>query len=400
MSDQPINVRGHIALGCYLLVGIYFLVGLYLLSGLAGPGKFYRTGVPAGADFLQVYAASSLAAQGHAAVYDPAELKQAETAVIGGDFPTILPFHYPPTFLLMALPVSFLNYFVSLAIWLFLPLAALLLILNKIFPDRLTVWLALASIATAQNLFYGQGAALVGALLGGGLLLLEGWPVLGGVWLGLVINYKPHLGLLLLVALLAGRHWRGLWAEAAATAALALASLWVFGLSTWLAFFQDVHLMRAQLTDAHLWDRMPTVFGAVRLGGGSGGLALTLQIFVALLVAAGVYWVWRGRASLPLRAAVLVVGTLLVTPHALNYDLTLLLLPMAWMAREGFQRQWGPGQKIMLMVAWLCPFLDLISVALARIHLAPLILAAWLIYLLTQAARLTPEEKPLTTAPG
>ena len=120
--------------------------------------------------------------------------------------------------------------------------------------------------------------------------------------LGLVINYKPHLGLLLLVALLAGRHWRAWWALAAATAALALASAWVFGLSTWLAFFQDVHLMRAQLTDAHLWDRMPTVFGAIRLAGGSGGLAMTLQIIVALLVAAGVFWVWRGRASLPLRA--------------------------------------------------------------------------------------------------
>ena len=135
MSDQPINVRRHIALGCYLLVGIYLLVGLYLLSGLAGPGKFYRTGVPAGADFLQVWAGSSLAAQGRAAaVYDPAALKQAETAVIGGDFPTILPWHYPPTFLLMTLPVSFLNYFVSLAAWLFLPLAALLLILYNIYP--------------------------------------------------------------------------------------------------------------------------------------------------------------------------------------------------------------------------------------------------------------------------
>ena len=397
MNDLPINVRRHITIGCYLLVGIYLLVALYLLSGLAGPGKFYRTGVPAGADFLQVWAGSSLAAQGRAAaVYDAAELKQAETAVIGGDFSTILPWHYPPTFLLMTLPVSFLNYLVSLAAWLFLPLAALLLILYKIFPDRLTVWLSLASIATAQNFFYGQGAFLVGALLGGGLLLLEGWPLLGGVLLGLILNYKPHLGWLILVALVAGRHWRAWWALAAATAALALASAWVLGLSTWLAFFQDLHLMRAQLTDAHLWDRMPTVFGAVRLGGGGAGLALTLQIIVALLVMAGVYWVWRGRASLPLRASVLVVGTLLVTPHAGNYDLTLLLLPLAWMAQEGFQRQWGPGEKIMLGLAWLSPFLNLISVALASLHLEPLILAAWLIYLLTRAA--PAEEKPIATA--
>lgn len=397
MGNLHINIRRHISIACYLLVGFYLLLALYLLSGLAGPGKFYRTGVPAGADFLQVWAGSSLAAQGRpAAVYDTAELKRAETAIIGGDFPTILPWHYPPTFLLIALPVSFINYFVSLAAWLFIPLAALLLILYKIFPDRLAIWLSLASIATAQNLFYGQGAFLIGSLLGGGLLLLTGWPVLGGILLGLLINYKPHLGLLIPVALIAGRQWRPLWALAAATAALALASAWVFGFSTWLAFFKDMQLMRAQLGSAGLWDRMPTVFGAVRLAGGGAGLAMALQIIVALLVMAGVYWMWRGRASLPLRASVLVVGTLLVTPHAINYDLTLLLLPIAWMAWEGCQHQWGPVDKIMLGLAWLSPFLELISVALARIHLAPLILAAWLIYLLTRAA--SPEEKPIATS--
>ncbi len=130
---------------------------------------------------------------------------------------------------------------------------------------------------------------------------------------------------------------------------------------------------------------MPTVFGAVRLPGGSGRLALTLQMVAALGAAAGVYWVWRGPASLPLRGAVLVLGTLLVTPHAFNYDLTLLLLPLAWMAREGLDQPWGRLNYLILGLAWLTPLLDLISVQLGRIHLAPLLLAAWLIYLLTRA---------------
>ena len=232
------------------------------------------------------------------------------------------------------LPLSSLNYLAALAVWLFIPLAALLAILYKIVPDRLTVWLALASIATAQNLFYGQGAFLIAVLLGGGLLLLDDYPVLAGMLFSLVLNYKPHLGLLLPVALLAGRHWRALGALAAAAAALVVASAWVLGPETWLAFWHDLPVMRAQLAEANLWDRMPTVFGSLRLWGSGAGPALLWQIIVSVAVLAGVFWVWRRRASLPLRAAVLVLGTLLVTPHALNYDLTLFCCPLpGWPGR-------------------------------------------------------------------
>ena len=396
MTAPQINIRRHIGIACYLLVGCYLLVALYLLSGLTGPGRFYRSGVPAGADFVQIWAASSLAAQGRAPlVYDPAELYKVETAVIGGDFDSILPFHYPPPFLLLILPFSSLNYLAALAVWLFIPLAALLAILYKIIPDRLTVWLALAAISTVQNLFYGQGAFLVAALLGGGLLLVDDRPVLAGLLFCLVLNYKPHLGLLLPVALLAGRQWRALGALAAATAVLVLASAWVLGPETWLAYWHDLPLMRAQLADANLWDRMPTVYGSIRLWGAGAGPALLVQIIVSAAVLAGVYWVWRRRASLPLRAAVLVLGTLLATPHALNYDLTLILLPIAWVAGESYNSQWGTGTGLILVLAWLTPFIDLIASVSGKIHPAPLILAAWLIYLIARVA--AGAKKPVIT---
>ena len=300
----------------------------------------------------------------------------------------------------MMLPLSAINYLVALAAWSFIPLAAFLIVLYGIYPDRLTIWLSLASIATVQNLFYGQGAFLVGALLGGGLLLLDCSPFLAGIFFSMILSYKPHLGLLILVALVAGRNWRALGACAIATAALVLASAWLFGLDTWLAFWHDFPEMRAHLADPTLWGRFPTVFCGVRLRGGGPGLAMALQLLTGLGGVAGVYWVWRRRASLPLRASVLVVGALVVTPYVLNYDLTLSLLPLAWMAWDGFHHQWGPDERIMLGLAWLSPFLDLISVPLARFHLEPLILAAWLIYLLIRTARVTPEETPVAIAPG
>ena len=128
MVDHQIDVRRHITIACYVLVGCYLLLALYLLSGLTGPGRYYRSGVPAGADFVQIWAASSLAAQGKAAlVYNAAELSRVETAVIGGEFSYILPWHYPPSFLWLMLPLSFSQlFFWPWPLWLFLPLGALL----------------------------------------------------------------------------------------------------------------------------------------------------------------------------------------------------------------------------------------------------------------------------------
>jgi hypothetical protein len=58
-----------------------------------------------------------------------------------------------------------------------------------------------------MNAVGGQNSTWTAALFGGGLSLLERRPLLAGRLLGLLI-YKPQLGLLIQVALLAGRHWR------------------------------------------------------------------------------------------------------------------------------------------------------------------------------------------------
>ncbi len=387
VKDLQINIRRHISIACYLLVGTYFVLALYLLSGLlSGPGRFYRSGVPAGSDFLRVWAASSLASQDRPAlVYDVDALRQVEIGVVGVPFSYNVNWHYPPSFLWLMLPLSALNYFAALALWLFLPLGALLALLYGIYPDRLTIWLALASIATAQNLFYAQGAFMIAFLMGSGLLWLDRRPLLSGALFSLLVNYKPHLGLLLFVALGAGRRWRALGALLVTSATLFMVSAWALGPDTWLAFCHDMLRARLEMGAAILWDRMPTVFAATRLLGGSERLAMTLQSLTSLGAAAGVYWTWRdGRYSLPVRGAVLALATLLVTPYAFNYDLTLLLLLLAFLAREALDNHWGQPIGFVLVLVWLIPFLDFISAQLARIHLVPLLLAALLIYLLTR----------------
>src|SRR5260370_28092721 len=68
--------------------------------------------------------------------------------------------------------------------------------------------LVLACPFTAWNFIAGQNGFLTGALLGGSLLCLERQPVLAGILIG-CLSYKPQFGILLPVALIAARQWRG-----------------------------------------------------------------------------------------------------------------------------------------------------------------------------------------------
>ena len=74
-------------------------------------------------------------------------------------------------------------------------------------PGQGALLLALAAPAVFINAVGGQNSTWTAALFGSGLSLLERRPLLAGGLLGLLI-YKPQLGLLIPVALLAGRHWR------------------------------------------------------------------------------------------------------------------------------------------------------------------------------------------------
>ncbi|MFZ0052336.1 MAG: glycosyltransferase 87 family protein, partial [Desulfobaccales bacterium] len=119
-----------------------------------------------------------------------------ETAFLGGSFKGYMACHLAPSFLLTVLPISFIPYLVALCAWLAIPLCGLIVIVSKIAPYPITVRLTLAFPAIASNLFYGQGAFLITFLMGAGLLLLDSCPIISGILFSLIINYKPHLGLL------------------------------------------------------------------------------------------------------------------------------------------------------------------------------------------------------------
>ncbi len=88
--------------------------------------------------------------------------------------------------------------------------------------------------ATLENAMEHQNAALMTALIGGGLLLAQTRPRLGGALIGLA-SFKPQLGLVLPLYLLRRAPLTFLYAALAALA-LAAASLWAFGPAAWAGF--------------------------------------------------------------------------------------------------------------------------------------------------------------------
>ena len=366
--------RERLSLLCWGLIITYIILATYQLGDF-GP----NTGGIKNSDYVLLWSASNLAlGQDPGGVYSVPKLRRMQTA-LGVDSHQIMPWLYPPSFLLLILPLGLLPYLVSLAGWLGGTLWSALAVLRRIAPDPLTRKLALAFPGNALNLFYSQGIFLLIGLMGGGLLAVDSYPLLAGLLLGLSISYKPHLGFLVLVAFLGGRRWQALGAMLATVASLAVLSAAVFGINTWILFWETIPLAREIVaTVSELWPRMSTPFAAVRLLGGGLPVAWIVQGIVTGAMAVIVFWVWRQEAPLAVRASTLVLGALLATPYAFEYDLSLLSLPLAWMAWEGYVHGWRPGEKYWLPVVWLTPFLTTILAKKLGWPLEPLILAVFL----------------------
>ena len=363
----------------------YLILGSY--RTLTGSGYLNLAGNPIGADFVEYFSVSVLAQGGEpAAAYDLVRLHQVEQRVIGAEVGQ-WPWFYPPTFMLVVLPLANMPYLTALAVWLALGVGAYLVVVWRIAPHPATPMLALLFPAAADVLFSGQNGCLSAALLGGGLLLLDRRPLLAGVLFGL-LSYKPQLALALPVALLAGGYWRTLAAAAATTVAFAAASVAAFGVEPWLAFAEHLPTVRRILEAGESpWFKMGSVFAAARLLHAGVGLAWALQGVATVAAIGAVAWLWRRPAPLSLRASALVFAVPLATPYTQFYDLAMLALPIAWIVWEARATAWMSGERIALTALWIAPVGARVLGQQLDVPLWPLILAAMLALVLRRAGR-------------
>jgi hypothetical protein len=320
-----------------LVLYVAAMIGWIALSD----GLIDRNGKPIGTDFASFYAAGSMSLQGHAAaVYDMAAHYAREQQIFGAAIP-YYGWLYPPIFLLLATPLALLPYPLALALWQGASFAFYLAVIAAILrPMRrengavARLWLPVAAAFPAVfiNLGHGQNGFLTAGLLGAALLALPRRAILSGILFGL-LAYKPQFGLLIPVALLAAGQWRTMIAAGLTVVALAGLATMAFGSDIWWAFAASTETSRKLLLEQGDvgFEKLQSVFAAIRLWGGSVSLAYLVQGAASITAIGGVAWMWRRSADRDLKAALLMIATLLASPHALDYDLTILGPAMAFL---------------------------------------------------------------------
>jgi hypothetical protein len=377
----PARARGY----SLILLGICTLAIAGWIA--ASDGLIDRNGKPLGTDFSNVYAAGSLTWQGRPAeAYQPALQHAEEQAVFGGREVPFYGWLYPPFFFSVAFLVASLPYAWGLAIWLAASLAAYLAAMRAILPRPETLLIAAAFPAVFINIGHGQNGFLTAALLGGALHWLDRRPWLAGVLIGL-LAYKPQFGVLIPVALLAGGRWSTIGAAVATIAALLAVSFVTLGGGVWHAFADSMTFTQTVVLEQGGigWEKIQSVFSAMRMWGAGVHLAYAVQIALALMLAASLAWLWRSNAAFELKASALATASLLATPYVLDYDLVALAVGIAFFVRHGLSRSFRTFEISLLAAAWMVPLLSRGVAGATGIPLGLVVLLALYVFTLRRA---------------
>src|SRR5262249_37035792 len=231
---------------------------------LSGPGTFDPLGRPIGSDFAAFYGMSRALLRGvcAATLYDP-EVFNRE--IVGFTGTSRYVWVYPPTAFVPYWWLGLLPYLWSLAAWLSIGVAGYVATIRAILPTRLAVLGAVLGPAVFVTIVHGHNGLLVGAVVGSGLVLLPRAPFLAGCLLGLTV-VKPHLGLLIPVALIAARRWRALAGTVVAAGCLVGVATAAFGVGVWEAFEHSGAVARYVLEAGGVsYTKIGSVFAAARL---------------------------------------------------------------------------------------------------------------------------------------
>jgi hypothetical protein len=256
-------------------------------------------------------------------------------------------------------------------------------ILYRIAPNPLTLWLAIGFPATFWNFFHCQNGFFFGTLLGAGLLLLHREPLLSGVLLGLV-TCKPNLAFIIPLVLIAGRKWKALASMAIMVLLMFISSAMLFGLKTWKAFVDNAQFVRLIL-ESGAAPGLPSIFGTARMLSASVNTAYLLQMVSAIIIIGVVCYVWWRIKKPEISNPILVLGILLSTPYLLVNDLALLAIPLAYFVWQNYDKNMKLYELIILILVWGLPLYSPAIAGLTHVQVGPFILMAFMVIIFRRA---------------
>ncbi|MDQ3811897.1 MAG: DUF2029 domain-containing protein, partial [Chloroflexota bacterium] len=317
-----------------LLIAIYASAWLYVVVN--GSPPLNSSGEPIGGDYIAFHAAGRLVLSGEGArLYERAAVAAVQDNLLQGQRPGFYDaFRNPPFFALLFAPLSALDLLSGYAVWTVLSVAALgvavaLLVAGE--PALRARWRGVAILVLGFapvyfGLINGQNATL--SLLLYVLLyraLRQHQPVRAGVWAALGL-FKPQLFVLFPLLFVVRRCWRAIAAYAVVAAVLALVCVGLVGIDGVDSWLRILATQEATNAAANGWrmHSLKSFFDQLLPTHTAAALGLYAALSLALLAMLAHAWS-RTEVVDPRLWIVTCLVAVLVDPHLLDYDLTVLV---------------------------------------------------------------------------
>lgn len=339
-------VLAGLCLGYVLALALLWARGQWILDASGHPQKV---------DFLSFHAAGWFADHGRAiAAYDWRKIHAFHETMVGAPFSGFFGWAYPPLFFPLVMVLALLPYAMAFFLWVVASLALLAWGLWRI-GGRGALLLGLALPPILGNALVGQNGFLTAALFAGALLTLPRKPLLSALLIAL-LTYKPHFGILIPVALMAGGYWRALIA-ATVLVLLHAAGCWLLMPDLAAAFLHNLVQNNGMfLADGSAgFFKLQSLYGVLRGLGASSLPAWSAQSLLTVGTAVLLAMLWRRGIAFPLKAAALAVSALLAMPYVYFYDLPLLSVALAFLWRDRpFEKTEMAAILVMMLLLGLC----------------------------------------------
>ncbi len=272
-------------------------------------------------DLTVFWTAAKFALADPVIIYDPAQITALQRPLIE-NISRFRPFPYPPTSLFLFGPLALLPYRAAVVTWLLLSCTLFFQAAQRIVPKRYVI-IAFLTPPVVSCLLSLQVSLILGAGIMFGISILNRKPVAAGVVLGLVALVKPQVVLVFPVAALAMKSPRALAGFLLTGVAGVLMSL-AFGERLWIEWLEALPEFQAIVRQFDLMRRSVTPNGMAYFLGLSGNVALLLQ-GAGILLGIVTCWLAFRHDDAETRLIGLAGGSLLCTPYAMYYDLSVLV---------------------------------------------------------------------------
>jgi hypothetical protein len=317
-----------------------FLIALFVIAWLdvvvLGTPPLNSAGVPIVGDYIAFHTAGQLVASGHAhQLYDYATVVGAQHTLLGdavGSFYDA--YRNPPFYALLYVPLAGLALLQGFAVWTLISLAclglAMKLLLDEV-PALSPRWRGLLVFVFAFAPVYfglidGENATL--SLLLFALIyraFARGQDRALGVWAALGL-FKPQLFFVFPLIFLMTRRWQSLVTYALTAVVLGVVSVALVGVDGMQAWARILLEPEGGNALANGWRMASAKSFLDTLLPGQAAISLLAYLAVSVSLLVVLWQAWRrSRLELPIAFALTTLVAVLIDPHLVDYDLTVLV---------------------------------------------------------------------------